>query len=94
MKDVKKFADFLKRSREGVGLTQAEVAQSLGYSTAQFVSNWERGLSHPPMKSLKVLANLYKIPSDQLFEAILELTLYTTSESLKLEYKRLFRRRA
>jgi transcriptional regulator with XRE-family HTH domain len=71
MKDVKQFADFLKISREKVGLTQADVARSLGYSTAQFVSNWERGLSYPPLKSLRTLAKIYKVNIDDLFNAIL-----------------------
>lgn len=39
---------FLKTKREKAGKTQRDVSDVLDYDTAQFVSNWERGVSTPP----------------------------------------------
>lgn len=61
-----KFALFLKKSREAQQLSQSIVANTLGYGSPQFVSNWERGLSEPPMRFLSELAELYGIDSDDL----------------------------
>lgn len=46
----------LKKLRTRAGLTQQEVATKFGYTTAQFVSNWERGLITPPIKTAKRLS--------------------------------------
>jgi transcriptional regulator with XRE-family HTH domain len=61
-------SNYLKKSRESVGLSQTFVSSKLGYSSPQFVSNWERGLSHPPVKSLKKIAKLYKLKNKDLFD--------------------------
>lgn len=50
----------LKSSRRGAKLSQRDVAKNLGYTSAQFVSNWERGLSSPPVETLPKLCELYK----------------------------------
>jgi transcriptional regulator with XRE-family HTH domain len=89
MKKVKAFGQFLKNAREKAGVTQLEVSNALGYSAAQFVSNWERGLSYPPMKAVIPLAKLYKIKPDILVEWIIDVSVEQTLESLKREYKRL-----
>ena len=57
----------LKRLRVKAGLKQKEVASKLGYSTPQFISNWERGISSPPVKSIKTLAGIYKTSPEKLF---------------------------
>lgn len=65
-------ANFLKEKRIRAGLSQKEVAEKLGYSTAQFVSNWERGLSAPPVETLKLIAEMYNIDLDEVFQVTLE----------------------
>lgn len=62
---------FLKEKRTTVGLSQADVAKVLGYSTPQFISNWERGISSPPINILKKLGQLYKVTSEEIFEVTL-----------------------
>lgn len=62
---------YLKEKRIKAGITQADVANKLGYSTPQFISNIERGLCSPPLKNLKVLVRLYKIPVDEIMRLIL-----------------------
>jgi len=53
----------LKKMREAIGLSQTEVAKMLGYTTAQFVSNWERGIINPPIATMKSLETIYKVTS-------------------------------
>lgn len=56
---------FLRERRIKAGLTQMDVASQLEYSTAQFISNWERGISMPPLDTLPKLSGLLKIaPKD------------------------------
>jgi transcriptional regulator with XRE-family HTH domain len=55
-----KFGAFLKEARKKKKLSQWEVAKLAGFSTAQFISNLERGVSPPPLKVLKFLLNLYE----------------------------------
>lgn len=78
-------ATYLKKSRESVGLSQTVVSSKLGYSSPQFVSNWERGLSHPPIKSLKKIAKLYKLRDKELFDIYVDC--YTTQVKNDLQKK-------
>jgi transcriptional regulator with XRE-family HTH domain len=64
-------ASYLKKKRMASGLTQIEVSKKLGYSSAQFVSNWERGLSSPPVKTLARLIKLYKLNPNEVIEMCL-----------------------
>lgn len=58
---------FLREARERAGLSQRHIAVRLGYASAQFVSNWERGIASPPLKSLgKLYAILGCRPEDLL----------------------------
>lgn len=63
---------YLKELRIKSGLTQAEVAERLDYSNAQFVSNWERGKCEPTVASFAVLAKLYNVPLKTLFNKYME----------------------
>lgn len=58
---------YLKEKRKQAGLSQRAFANLLGYSSPQFISNWERGLAAPPLskakeiiKHLKLSRNDYK----------------------------------
>jgi transcriptional regulator with XRE-family HTH domain len=64
--------EYLKENRIKVNLTQREVGQALGYSSSQFVSNFEAGIALPPLKTLRVLVDLYKMNSQTLMNLILE----------------------
>jgi transcriptional regulator with XRE-family HTH domain len=61
------FGAELKKLRLKAGLKQIEVATALGYGSSQFVSNWERSVSWPPIKQVKTLARLYNIAPEKLF---------------------------
>ncbi len=64
-------SEFLKNKRVEAGLTQSEVARKLGYSSPQFVSNWERGLARPPVFILRNLTKMYRVPAEQMFKALM-----------------------
>ncbi|MES3039065.1 MAG: helix-turn-helix transcriptional regulator [Bdellovibrionota bacterium] len=79
-------AEFLKNKREDAGLSQSEVARKLGYSSPQFVSNWERGLSSPPISSAKELCRIYKVPMTGFFEIYLEESLRGVEKDLRKKF--------
>jgi transcriptional regulator with XRE-family HTH domain len=81
-------AKFLKDKRKQAGLSQGSVAKKLGYTSPQFISNWERGLSRPPVATLRKIAQLYSISSDEMFEVILKATIgEVTAELTEKFYK-------
>ncbi len=71
MKNRTQLASFLKEKRIEIGLTQSEVASTLGYSSPQFISNWERGLANPPVFILRNLTKIYKVPADEMFAKLM-----------------------
>ncbi|WP_413578545.1 helix-turn-helix domain-containing protein [Bdellovibrio sp. HCB290] len=79
--------DYLKTTREAAGLTQADVSNALGYSTPQFISNWERSLSAPPVNAIKRLGQLYKIDANEMFEVILQAEIEATTADLRRKFK-------
>lgn len=52
---------FLQDARLEAGLTQKNLADYLGYSSAQFISNFERGISLPPLTKLGMMAKKLKM---------------------------------
>lgn len=60
----------LREARAKVGLSQVYIARQLGYSSPQFISNWERGISLPPLNNLTKLVSLLEIVPDELIEAM------------------------
>lgn len=72
--NVARLGDFLKSHRLNSGFSQAEVATKLGYISPQFISNWERGVSCPPLNKLNELVDLYRISKTDLIDLILDET--------------------
>ena len=70
--DRKKLGQFLKEVREQAGLTQADVSQKLGYTSPQFISNIERGISVVPLKTLARMVTLYKVNAESVVRIILD----------------------
>lgn len=83
---VEILAQFLKEKRVQSGLSQKDVATKLGYTTSQFISNWERGISHPPLNTLRSLSNLYKINPDEMFDVLLKATVAQVEVDLKKKF--------
>lgn len=57
---AKEMGQIIRKARTGAKLTQAALATKLGYSSPQFVSNWERGKALPPFKTLPKIARQTK----------------------------------
>lgn len=79
-------AVFLKDKRIVAGLSQKDVALKLGYSTSQFISNWERGISQPPLATLRKIAELYKVSADEMFNVLLKSTISQLEIDLKKKF--------
>jgi transcriptional regulator with XRE-family HTH domain len=88
MQNNSQLAEYLKKCREKAGFSQTQVSSKLGYSSPQFISNWERGLSHPPVKSLHKLAKLYKVKSVELGEVFIKTYIREVEEDLRRQIKR------
>lgn len=62
----------LRQARIRAGFTQAELAQKLGYTSPQFVSNWERGVARPPLSKTKELIELLKMSKKTYIQVLLK----------------------
>lgn len=86
---------YLQEMRHKAGLTQREVSIALGYSSAQFISNFEAGIASPPLAKLKQLVEMYKMPVDKLMALILEgekevlMSVLRPTSGYKTRFKRL-----
>lgn len=61
----------LRQYRIRSGMTQAQVSRRLGLNSAQSVSDWEGGRSGSvPVRSLKALMQILKIPGQELLDAL------------------------
>lgn len=77
---------FLKEARQECGLTQRQVAESLGYSTPQFISAWERGDREPPMNAIHRLAELLKVKAEDIFDLMLKYRMVTMETEMRAEF--------
>jgi transcriptional regulator with XRE-family HTH domain len=82
----KDLAEYLKKARTNAGLSQKEVAAILGYKSSQFVSNWERGLSSPPVTTLRRLCSLYRTSENEMFEMIRTIAVRQLEQDLRREF--------
>ena len=62
----------IARRREGLGLTQRDVAETLGYRGPQFISNIERGLAGLPLMKYRQLAPVLRMSLDAILEETLD----------------------
>ena len=85
---MKELGRSLKRLRMKAGLTQRDAASALGYNTPQFVSNNERGISAPLIKTIPKLAKLYNTDARFLFECIRDAKIASMREKLNREFGR------
>ena len=67
--DAQKFAANLKQLRERKGLTQGDLAHSIGVNI-KTVSNWERGISFPNKERFLQLSVLFHCSIDELYFAL------------------------
>lgn len=63
-----KLANYLKELRVKNGLLQKDLAEKLGYSTPQFISNYERGTAPIPMNVLAKMVEIFKADKIKIFD--------------------------
>lgn len=61
---------YFRQKRIDAGLTQSELARSLGFTSAQIVSNWERGICAPPLASLRLMVKVLKLDVEEVTSVI------------------------
>jgi transcriptional regulator with XRE-family HTH domain len=67
-----RLGEYLYKKRTQANLTQREVSIALGYSSAQFISNFERGIAAPSLKKLAKLSEIYSMPPVEVVDLLLE----------------------
>lgn len=63
---------FLKTKRVEAGVTQSKAAKALGYSSPQYISNFERGLCEPSVHTALKLTKVYGINKNELYKVMLQ----------------------
>lgn len=81
------FSEYLRNKRIAAGFSQADVSTELGYSTPQFVSNWERGVSLPPVNIIKTLAKKYRTSAEEMYELMENEIIKDVTQSLQQKFK-------
>lgn len=81
------FSRTLKEFREKAGLSQKDVSDVFGLMSAQFISNWERGVSKPPVNYLKTMAKIYKVDAEELFEKYLRAVVEEAVEGMERKFQ-------
>lgn len=79
----RRFGLYLSKARLRVGISQGDLASSLGYTSPQFVSNWERGAANPPLEKIPQLAKILNIPIEDMINLILQETEQYLNSELK-----------
>jgi transcriptional regulator with XRE-family HTH domain len=79
--------EFLRAARSNAGLTQLEVADALGYSSPQFISNFEAGIAVPPLSKIVALERIYKFDVMALMKVILDTERSHVVESVQKKTK-------
>jgi transcriptional regulator with XRE-family HTH domain len=64
----KSLREIIRNCREELGMKQTELAEKLGYDSAQFLSNVERGVAPMPRFWLNRLAIIFKLNREDLKE--------------------------
>src|ERR1700753_2364334 len=63
----KQYPNLLRKHRKNAGLRQREVARLLGLKTAERLSRWENGMHKPMPKTVFLLAQIYQVSPQELF---------------------------
>ncbi len=70
----KQYPNSLRKHRKDAGLRQRAVAALLGLNSAERLSRWENGSAKPLPNTLFKLADIYRVPAQELFREFFEAT--------------------
>ena len=85
---MSKLGELLKEKRTLANKTQEEVSKEFGYTTTQFISNWERGVSAPPPGKLTTLARLYSVDPEEILTLIESEAAQRLKTKLRTKYEK------
>lgn len=83
IKTRKEFGAFLQNMRINAGVSQREVSEAIGYSTAQFVSNIERGLAPMALHCIRPWARAIKMDPNRIFAARVQVIIAAQKRKFK-----------
>lgn len=69
---IKGLSQFLRERRRAKKITQLSAAEALGHSTAQYISNFERGLCEPSLETALKLCVCYGISKRELYDLMVQ----------------------
>lgn len=84
----------LRDARLKQGLSQSDVSRLMGYSNAQYISDWERARSPVPMNKLVQVAKVLGIDADKLFDLFVAFSVKRLKTELNTEYRALTKKRS
>lgn len=82
--DQKQFGKFMAKERQKSGKTQGEISRALGYTSPQFLSNFERGLCVFPLPKLKELCGHINTPPLKIYGILLAMEQKRLKKGLSL----------
>lgn len=86
--NLKAIGTRIKEAREAKGLTQEQLAETVGLSSTH-ISVIERGVKAPKLETFVEIANALDVTSDSLLLDVLDNSLQITSTELSEQIKRL-----
>jgi transcriptional regulator with XRE-family HTH domain len=63
----------IKKAREIAGLSQKQVSDAMGWTSAQFISNVERGKAPLPPQHIPIIARMIKLSENRLVDDLVEI---------------------
>ena len=63
---------YFKKERIKIRMSQKEISKKLGYTSPQFISNFERGVSFLPIKKLAKLTNILNLSSKKVINMVIK----------------------
>lgn len=70
--EYKNLGQYLKRKRIEAGLSQTQLAKSMGYPCGQYTSNWERGVCAPPTDGMETVIKMLKLDRKKILDAMVK----------------------
>jgi len=81
----KRLGKYLKEARLSSEMSQKEVSDHLDFSSAQFISNIERGKCAVPRYLLKELADLYDLDKNEFISLLIKWSEKSLRNDLKIK---------
>lgn len=88
-----RLGEFLRDCRLKKNLSQTELAGRLGYTSPQFISDWERGVSTLPMMKLNEICRILGVRNQEMFDLLVDVSVEKLVHSMNEDYRQLRRKK-